>query len=112
MFCIDNRCSCSILLTRTVLTLLTNSISQVFSPKLGYGNSTAPESVQTEKDISQVTKAPGYLLPLISENSERTEGAQCVTNVECELHTNVYNLNNAYGNQQVYHGRQMKILTF
>lgn len=80
-----------------------------FSPELGHGNSTATDFVQTEKGINQVTKVPGYLFPLSSENSGRTEGAQCVTNVECELHTNVYSLNIAYGN---HHGRHMKSLTF
>lgn len=45
----------------------------------------APDFVQTEKGISQVTKVPGYLFPLISENRGRTEGAQCVTNVEWVL---------------------------
>lgn len=58
-----------------------------FFPKLGYGNSTAPDTVQAERDVSQVTEVPGYVLALISENSERIEGAQCVTNVKYELHT-------------------------
>lgn len=78
-----------------------------------HGNSTAPDFVQTEKGIIQVTEVPGYVLPLLSENNERTEGALCVTSVECELHTNVHSLNNTYGNQQVLrHGRHMKSLTF
>lgn len=54
-----------------------------------------PQSVWPLKAISQVPRAPGYLLLWSQKADERTEGALHVTNMEFDLHTNVYNWNNA-----------------
>lgn len=72
MFCSDKSCS-----QGHVWPCWWTVSPSFFFPKAGHGNSTAPDLFRLRKGTNQVTKVPGYLFPLSSENSGRTEGAQC-----------------------------------